>query len=129
MGQDVVGADDGGAAPVQQAGQVPVQALGQTQGVARQVPAGIQLVLPQGPEEGGVPGLMDGFLYGVPFTTNTWYMYYDKRVFSEEDAGSLDAMLEKGAVSFPFTSSWYLPAFCFGNGCTLFDCGSVLGVA
>ena len=38
---------------------------------------------------------MDGFLYGVPFTTNTWYMYYDKRVFSEEDAGSLDAMLEK----------------------------------
>ena len=85
--------------------------------------------LPQGPEEGGVPGLMDGFLYGVPFTTNTWYMYYDKRVFSEEDAGSLDAMLEKGAVSFPFTSSWYLPAFCFGNGCTLFDGGSVLGVA
>lgn len=59
MGQDVVGADDGGAAPVQQAGQVPVQALGQTQGVARQVPAGIQLVLPQGPEEGGVPGLID----------------------------------------------------------------------
>ena len=56
-------------------------------------------------------------------------MYYDKRVFSEEDAGSLDAMLEKGAVSFPFTSSWYLPAFCFGNGCTLFDGGSVLGVA
>ena len=38
---------------------MPVQALGQTQGVARQVPAGIQLVLPQGPEEGGVPGLID----------------------------------------------------------------------
>ena len=44
---------------------------------------------------------MDGYLYGVPFTTNTWYMYYDKRVFSEEDVKSLDAMLEKGVVSFP----------------------------
>ena len=21
---------------------------------------------------------LDGFLYGVPFTTNTWFMYYDK---------------------------------------------------
>lgn len=37
---------------------------------------------------------MDGYLYGVPFTTNTWYMYYDKRVFSEEDVKSLDAMLD-----------------------------------
>ena len=25
----------------------------------------------------------DGFLYGVPFTTNTWYMFYDKSVFTE----------------------------------------------
>lgn len=23
----------------------------------------------------------DGYLYGVPFTTNTWYMFYDKSVF------------------------------------------------
>lgn len=67
---------------------------------------------------------MDGYLYGVPFTTNTWYMYYDKRVFSEEDVTSLDAMLEKGTVSFPFTNSWYLPAFYFGNGCTLFGDGT-----
>lgn len=67
---------------------------------------------------------LDGYLYGVPFTTNTWYMYYDKRVFSEEDVKSLDAMLEKGVVSFPFTNSWYLPAFFFGNGCTLFGDGT-----
>ena len=67
---------------------------------------------------------MDGYLYGVPFTTNTWYMYYDKRVFSEEDVKSLDTMLEKGVVSFPFTNSWYLPAFFFGNGCTLFGDGT-----
>lgn len=67
---------------------------------------------------------LDGYIYGVPFTTNTWYMYYDKRVFSEEDVKSLDAMLEKGVVSFPFVNSWYLPAFYFGNGCTLFGDGT-----
>ena len=67
---------------------------------------------------------MDGYLYGVPFTTNTWFMYYDKRVFSQEDIKSLEAMLSKGVVSFPFTNSWYLPAFYFGNGCTLFGDGT-----
>lgn len=67
----------------------------------------------------------DGYLYGVPFTTNTWYMYYDKRVFSEEDVKNLDTMLEKGVVSFPFTNSWYLPSFYVGNGCTLFEDGTV----
>ncbi len=34
-------------------------------------------------------------IYGIPFTTNTWYMFYDKRVFSEDDVKSLDKMLEK----------------------------------
>ena len=67
---------------------------------------------------------LDGYVYGVPFTTNTWFMYYDKSVFSEEDVKNLDTMLEKGVVSFPFTNSWYLPAFYFGNGCTLFGDGT-----
>ena len=68
--------------------------------------------------------IMDEDLYGVPFTTNTWFMYYDKSVFSEEDIQNLDTMLEKGVVSFPFTNSWYLPAFYLGNGCTLFGDGT-----
>lgn len=67
---------------------------------------------------------MDGQIYGVPFTTNTWYMYYDKSVYTEEDVKSLDTMLEKGVVAFPFTSSWNLPAFYVGNGCTLFGDGT-----
>ena len=67
---------------------------------------------------------LDGYLYGVPFTSNTWFMYYDKRVFSEDDVKSLESMLEKGVVSFPLTNSWYLPAFYFGNGCTLFGDGT-----
>ena len=67
---------------------------------------------------------VDDYIYGVPFTTNTWFMYYDKSVFTEEDIRNLDTMLTKGKVSFPFTNSWYLPAFYFGNGCTLFGDGT-----
>ena len=63
---------------------------------------------------------VDGELYGVPFTTNTWYMFYDKSVYDEEDVKSLDTMLEKGKVSFPLTNSWYIASFYVGNGCTLF---------
>lgn len=66
----------------------------------------------------------DSELYGVPFTTNTWFMYYDKSVFSEEDIKNLDIMLKKGAVAFPLTNSWYTPAFYIGNGCTLFGDGT-----
>ncbi len=66
----------------------------------------------------------DGEIYGVPFAINTWFMFYDKSVFSEEDVKNLDTMLEKGVVSFPFTNSWYLPAFYIGNGCTLFGDGT-----
>ena len=62
----------------------------------------------------------EGSVYGVPFTGNTWFMYYDKSVFSEEDIKSLDAMLEKGKVAFPLDNSWYIAAFYVANGCTLF---------
>lgn len=67
---------------------------------------------------------LDGSLYGIPYTTNTWYMYYDTSVYTAEDVQSLDTMLDKGAISFPFTNSWYLPSFYFGNGCTLFGDGT-----
>lgn len=62
----------------------------------------------------------DGYLYGAPFGGNTWFMYYRKSKFSEQDITSLDAMLAKGKVSFPLTNSWYLPAFYMGAGGTLF---------
>ncbi|MDR2453269.1 MAG: extracellular solute-binding protein [Bifidobacteriaceae bacterium] len=62
----------------------------------------------------------DGNIYGVPFTANTWFMYYDKSVFTEDEAKSLDAMLAKGKVAFPLDTAWYLPSFYIGNGCTLY---------
>lgn len=59
-----------------------------------------------------------------PFTSNTWFMYYDTSVFSEEDIKSFDTMLEKGKVSFPLNNSWYIQAFYAANGCTLFGDGT-----
>lgn len=65
-------------------------------------------------------------LYGVPFTPNSWFMYYDKSKFSEDEIKSLDVMmakdLDKGVynICFPLDNSWYNPAFFFAAGCTLF---------
>ena len=63
-------------------------------------------------------------LVAFPFSSNTWFMYYDKSVFSEDDIKSLDTMLEKGKVSFPLSNSWYIQAFYVGNGCSLFGDGT-----
>ena len=71
----------------------------------------------------------DGGVYGVPFTGNTWFMYYDKSVFTEDDVKSLDTMLEKGKVSFPLTDSWYIASFFFANGCGMFGDSGIDGSA
>ena len=62
----------------------------------------------------------DGGVYGFPVACNTWFMYYNKDVYTEEDVKSLDTMLEKGVVAFPLTTGWYAGAIFLGNGCTLF---------
>lgn len=59
-------------------------------------------------------------VYGIPFTTNTWFMFYNKDIFSEDDIKNLDKMLAKGKVAFPLSNSWYTPAFYVANGCTYF---------
>ncbi|MBR3357219.1 MAG: extracellular solute-binding protein [Solobacterium sp.] len=66
----------------------------------------------------------NGGVYGVPFTTNTWFMYYDKRVFSDDDVKNLDKMLEKGKVAFPLNNGWYIASFYLANGCTMFGDGT-----
>ena len=62
----------------------------------------------------------DGNIYGFPMTNNTWFMYYNKDVFSEEDVKSLDTMLTKGVVAFPWGNGWYNGAFFFANGGKIF---------
>ena len=62
----------------------------------------------------------DGGVYGFPVAPNTWFMYYNKSILSEEDVKSMEACLEKGIVAFEVKNSWYLPAFFFAAGGTLF---------
>lgn len=59
-------------------------------------------------------------VYGVPFTGNTWFLYYNKDIFTADDVKNLDTMLSKGKVSFKLTDSWYIGGFYIGNGCTVF---------
>ncbi|NMN01062.1 ABC transporter substrate-binding protein [Bifidobacterium sp. DSM 109958] len=62
----------------------------------------------------------DGKLYGVPYTGNTWFMYYNKSKFSADDVKSLDAMLAKGKVAFQIGGPWYYTSFYTGAGAKFF---------
>lgn len=62
----------------------------------------------------------DGGVYGFPTSPNTWFMWYNKDVFTEEDITNIGTMLEKGVVSFPMDNSWYTGSFFFGVGATAF---------
>lgn len=69
---------------------------------------------------------IDGEMYGYPNTSNSFFMYYDKSKYTEEEVKSLDTMLEKdlgsGVTNFSMDidNGWYSSAFWFGAGCTLF---------
>lgn len=66
------------------------------------------------------------YVYGVPFSPNTWFMFYDKSKYSEDEVKSLETMLAKDIpdtkynFSMKLEDSWYSPAFFFAAGCTLF---------
>lgn len=69
---------------------------------------------------------IDGEMYGYPNTSNSFFMYYDKSKYTEEEVKSLDTMLAKdlgnGVTNFSMDidNGWYTSAFFFGAGCTLF---------
>lgn len=67
----------------------------------------------------------DGGIYGVPFTPNSWFMYYNKSVYTEEDIKSLETMLSKGKVGFNIGDGWYFASFYVANGGTLFGANGV----
>ena len=64
----------------------------------------------------------DGAIYGIPYTANTWFMYYDKSVYSDDDIKSFEKLLEKGKVSFQFGTGWYFGSFYAAGGATY--CGA-----
>ena len=71
----------------------------------------------------------DGKVYGFPYTNNTWFLYYNKDIFSEEDVKSLDTMLSKGKVAYNWNTGWYNGCFFLGNGGKLFGDNFLDGAA
>lgn len=59
-------------------------------------------------------------VYGIPYTDNTFFLYYDKSVLTEEDVASIDGILAKCTGSkklgFLVSDGWYNSAFYFGKG-------------
>lgn len=69
---------------------------------------------------------VDGELYAYPSSSETYFMYYDKSKYTEDEVKNLDTMLAKdlgdGVTNFSFDSDngWYLSSFFFAGGSTLF---------
>ena len=53
----------------------------------------------------------DGKLYGVPYTDNTWFMYYNKSKITEDEAKDFDTILSKAKVAYSLQNSWNINAF------------------
>jgi arabinogalactan oligomer/maltooligosaccharide transport system substrate-binding protein len=68
----------------------------------------------------------NGLLYAVPVTPNSWFMYYDKSKFTEDEVKSLEAMMAKdlgeGVYNFScqISNGWYISAFFYAAGAELF---------
>lgn len=60
-------------------------------------------------------GQIDDKQYAIPYTSNTYFMYYDPNVYKKEDVKSVENML-KVNVSEKKSSYKYNAAFDFGNG-------------
>lgn len=77
----------------------------------------------------------EGGVYGVPYAYNGWFMFYDKSKFTEDEVKNLDTMLAKDLgddvtnVMFCLGNSWYIPAFYYGVGGTLFGADGTDGSA
>lgn len=71
-------------------------------------------------------GTIDGELYGYPMSSNSYFMYYDKSKYTEDEVKNLNTMLEKDLdkgvsnFSMDLDNGWYTAAFFFGAGCKLF---------
>lgn len=65
-------------------------------------------------------------VYGIPFTHNTFYMYYDKTLMSEEDIKTIEGIVNKDTpddvYNFYFESGggWKLGAWYYGAGLSVF---------
>jgi len=69
---------------------------------------------------------INGDLYGIPFTHNTFFMYYDKTIMTEEDIKTLEGIINKetgeGVYNFFFDGAggWKAGAWFYGAGLSVF---------
>ena len=69
---------------------------------------------------------IDGELYGYPYVSDTYFMYYDKSKLSEDDVKSIEGIMSKDIegvttnFAFDTDNGWYQSGFFFGAGCKLF---------
>lgn len=69
---------------------------------------------------------VDGAIYGIPFTHNTFFMYYDKTLLNEEDIKSVEGIMAKetpdNVYNFCFDSAggWKLGSWYYGAGLTIY---------
>ncbi len=69
---------------------------------------------------------LENMLYGIPVTPNSWFMYYNKSMYTEDDVKSLEKMMAKDLgkdvknFSCDIDNSWYMSSFFYAAGGTLF---------
>ncbi|MDR1530867.1 MAG: extracellular solute-binding protein [Clostridiales bacterium] len=74
---------------------------------------------------------VDGKLYGIPFTHNTFFMFYDKTILTAEDVTSLEKIMAKetpdNVYNFQFdpAGGWKGAAFYYGAGLTVYGADAV----
>ena len=122
--KDTVLKDPAAAADVYLFANDQLEALVKGNGIAKLGGSTAEYVKTSNSEAMAATVTYDGDIYGVPYTSNTWFMYYDNRVFTPDDVKSLETMLEKGVVSFPFDNGWYMASFYAANGCTIYGDGT-----
>ena len=58
-------------------------------------------------------------VYGIPFTDNTFFLYYNKSALTETDVKTFDGILskctDKKQFAFPMADGWYTTSFFFGE--------------
>jgi len=64
--------------------------------------------------------IVDGALYGIPYTPNSYFLYYNGDKVTAEEAKDLDSILEKGQFVMDVPNGWYQTAFWYGTGVRFF---------
>ena len=71
-------------------------------------------------------GMVKNKQYGIPYTSNSYFLHYDSSVYNEKEITSLDTMLKKDIseyqynFAFEINQGWYMQSLFYSAGCTIF---------